>query len=189
MTGDRAAAVALAALPRVGPARLGALLADRTPVDAWSAVLRRDVRGLALRTNDPVSLAAEWAAAAALIDPAALLDQHEAAGIDVVRPGEPGFPARLVNDPERPEVLFSTGKAELSGATVAVIGTRRCSRYGHDVARELGRDLASTGICVVSGLAIGIDAAAHRGAVDAEAVPPVAVVAAGLDVRYPAGEP
>jgi len=67
------------------------------------------------------------------------------------------------------------------------VGTRRCTRYGTEVAVELGRGLAEAGVVVVSGLASGIDAASHSGvlAVDGGS-PPVAVVATGLDVVYPA---
>jgi DNA processing protein len=70
---------------------------------------------------------------------------------------------------------------------VAIVGSRRCTQYGRDVAFDLGRDLAMAGVGVVSGLALGIDGAAHRGALAAGdgAAPPVAVVGSGLDVIYP----
>jgi DNA processing protein len=67
---------------------------------------------------------------------------------------------------------------------VAVVGTRRCTRYGREVAAELGEGLAAAGVAVVSGLALGIDAAAHVGALRGGA-PPIAVVGCGLDVVYP----
>ncbi len=77
----------------------------------------------------------------------------------------------------------------LARPAVAVVGTRSCTRYGHDVARTLGRDLAEAGVAVVSGLALGVDAAAHQGVLDAAsgAAGPVAVVGSGLDVVYPRG--
>jgi DNA processing protein len=70
---------------------------------------------------------------------------------------------------------------------IAVVGTRRCTAYGLDVARDLGRGLAEAGVTVVSGLALGIDGAAHEGALvaGAGAAPPVGVVGSGLDVVYP----
>ncbi len=68
---------------------------------------------------------------------------------------------------------------------MAIVGTRRCTSYGADVARQLGRDLAAAGVTVVSGLALGIDGAAHEGALGASSTPPVAVVGSGLDVVYP----
>ncbi len=67
---------------------------------------------------------------------------------------------------------------------VTVVGSRRASSYGREVARELGRDLAASGQAVVSGLAFGIDACAHRGALEAGRT--VAVLGCGADVAYPA---
>ena len=75
-----------------------------------------------------------------------------------------------------------------TGRRVAIVGTRRCTRYGRDLAHELGHDLAAAGVRVVSGLALGVDGAAHAGALAAgrgQAGPPVAVVGSGLDVVYP----
>ena len=66
-----------------------------------------------------------------------------------------------------------------------MVGTRRATGYGRDVARGLGRDLAGAGVAVVSGLATGIDGASHEGALAARGGPPVAVVGSGLDVAYP----
>jgi DNA processing protein len=71
---------------------------------------------------------------------------------------------------------------------VAIVGTRSATPYGRQVAAELGRDLASAGVVVVSGLARGIDGAAHAGALgvaDADGAAPAAVVGTGLDVVYP----
>jgi DNA processing protein len=85
-------------------------------------------------------------------------------------------------------VLFSVGEvAALDGPRVAIIGSRRCTRYGRDVAFDLARDLARLGVRIVSGLALGIDGAAHLGVLAAGdgAAPPVAVVGSGLDVVYP----
>jgi DNA processing protein len=67
---------------------------------------------------------------------------------------------------------------------VTIVGARRASTYGREVARELGRDLASAGLLVISGLAFGIDACAHRGALGAG--PTAAVLGCGADVAYPA---
>ena len=114
------------------------------------------------------------------------------AGYTVVAHGSPGYPAALVDDPEPPALLFSAGRAVVTGSgssgerpRVAIVGTRRCTGYGRDVAVELGRALAAAGVVVVSGLALGIDAAAHVGALAGGGAPPVAVVGTGLDVVYP----
>lgn len=99
---------------------------------------------------------------------------------------------RLRDDVDPPTVLFWQGRPEAVDAigrerrpAVAIVGTRRCTAYGTDVARELGRGLAEAGVVVVSGLALGIDGAAHEGALAAGSTPPVGVVGSGLDVVYP----
>jgi DNA processing protein len=87
-------------------------------------------------------------------------------------------------------VLFHLGDLDaIDGARAAIVGTRKCTRYGNDVARELGLGLARAGVRVVSGLALGIDAAAHHGALVTEhgGAPPIGVVGSGLDVVYPRG--
>ncbi|MBV9042746.1 MAG: DNA-protecting protein DprA [Acidimicrobiia bacterium] len=102
--------------------------------------------------------------------------------------GEESYPSALAEDHEAPAVLFSIGDlAALDGPRVAIVGSRRCTRDGREVAFELGRDLARQGVRVVSGLALGIDGAAHLGVLAAGdgAAPPVAVVGSGLDVVYP----
>lgn len=104
----------------------------------------------------------------------------------MLRPDDRWWPPQLVEDPSPPEMLYVTGDASvLDRPRVAIIGTRRCSAAGRQTARELGNELADAGVCVVSGLAYGIDAAAHTGALQG-AAPPVAVVGTGLDVLYPA---
>jgi DNA processing protein len=104
-------------------------------------------------------------------------------------PDHPDWPVDLLADPDPPVLLFALGDPELLSRhpSVAVVGTRRASRYGLDVARELGRVLAGAGVVVLSGLAAGIDGAAHAGALDAGGAPPAGVVGSGLDVVYPRG--
>jgi len=94
---------------------------------------------------------------------------------------------RELGDP--PAVLFGTGRAEVLAVlardpTVTIVGTRRASPYGTEVAYALGRGLGAAGVPVVSGLALGVDGTAHRGCLDGGGVP-VAVVASGPDVVYP----
>jgi DNA processing protein len=100
----------------------------------------------------------------------------------------PGFPPLLgaIHDP--PPGLFLRGSADpglLSQPAVAIVGARACSGYGASVARSLGRELARAGLVVVSGLARGVDAEAHRGALEAGAAT-VAVLGCGIDRDYPA---
>jgi len=93
---------------------------------------------------------------------------------------------RQIHDP--PPTLFLRGGADVEvlwRPAVAIVGARACSTYGAQVARMLGRELAASGLVVVSGLARGVDGEAHRGALDAGGVT-VAVLGCGIDRDYPA---
>jgi DNA processing protein len=99
------------------------------------------------------------------------------------------YPAQLHDLADPPAVLFALGGTGALGAlredvAVAVVGTRRASPYGTEVAHALGRGLGAAGVPVVSGLARGIDGTAHRGCLDGGGAP-VAVLACGPDVVYP----
>ncbi len=98
------------------------------------------------------------------------------------------FPSQLRSIHDPPPGLFVRGAAELellARPSVAIVGARACSGYGSSVARSLARDLAAAGLVVVSGLARGIDAEAHRGALEAGGTT-VAVLGCGIDRDYPA---
>jgi DNA processing protein len=180
-------ALALARLPQMGPARLRALLGRHGPEEAWCRVSSgtADPELLAGPRGGP-GLARTWRRATAGLDPAELWRAHVEAGVGVAALGSPAIPAPLASDDEPPGVLCWQGDLDhLAGARVAVVGTRRATRYGLDVAHELGRVLSSHGVAVVSGLALGIDGAAHAGSLSADAAPPVAVVGSGLDHVYP----
>jgi DNA processing protein len=183
---DRLAAAALAGLPKMSFGRLGALLAAAPAAAAWAGVSAD--RGFVARAlgGDTAPFAGDWARAARRVDLAAIGRAHESAGVAVHLLGDADYPQALAADHEAPAVLFSRGDVgALTRPTVAVVGTRSATHYGQDVAAELARDLARAGVVVVSGLALGIDAAAHQGALAAAGAPPVGVVASGLDVVYP----
>jgi DNA processing protein len=102
---------------------------------------------------------------------------------------DPLFPVGLRDAADAPWALIGRGDPGLLArlapeGSVTVVGARRASTYGREVARELGRELAASGLIVVSGLAFGIDACAHRGAIDSGLT--VAVLGCGTDVAYPA---
>lgn len=193
-------AALLAGLPGMGPHRLTAMLDLWSPQEAWARAtagradrLRVDGTSLVVdaagRVDD--ALLARWRAAGEAADPTAALAQHRAAGVRVLLRDHPAYPEPLRDDLEPPAVLFVQGDlACVDGPRAAVIGTRRCTGTGAGIARELGRDLAASGVGIVSGLALGIDGAAHRGALDADrdgdAAAPIGVVGSGLDVVYPA---
>ncbi|MGB5760221.1 MAG: DNA-processing protein DprA, partial [Acidimicrobiales bacterium] len=132
---------------------------DRNMVERWSTALRRlDVDGL--------------------------IEHHRSLDIALLSPSESSWP--FTEDPDPPVLLFYRGDLQLLDASVAaaVVGTRRCTSVGRTVAYEMGRGLAIAGVVVVSGLALGIDGAAHRGALDQRG-PVIGVVGSGLDVVYP----
>jgi DNA processing protein len=107
-------------------------------------------------------------------------------GLRFIRRSELPPLLRAVHDP--PAGLFVRGAGDLDlleRPAVAVVGARACSGYGASAARSVARELAAAGLLVVSGLARGIDAEAHRGALDAGA-PTVAVLGCGIDRDYPA---
>ena len=110
--------------------------------------------------------------------------------LEVLCPHAPAYPDALRELPDAPPVLWVRGGADrltelLDGPGVAVVGSRRPSSYGVEVAEELSRGLSSAGVTVVSGLALGIDAAAHRGALRAPSPRTIAVLGGGADVVYP----
>ncbi len=102
--------------------------------------------------------------------------------------GAPGYPASLAAIRDPPKRLYVRGDVgALAGPSVAVIGTRKASAAGKRCAFTSGSQLALRGIVVVSGLALGIDAEAHLGALAAKGAGTVAVLAHGLHMAYPAG--
>jgi DNA processing protein len=112
------------------------------------------------------------------------------AGVDAICRCSRLYPDPLLDLDSAPAVLHVVGGIErlqalLAERPVAIVGARRASPYGLDVARWLGRSLARTGLTVVSGMALGIDSAAHAGALDAEA-PTLAVLPGPADRPYPA---
>ena len=129
-----------------------------------------------------------WRAFERCFDEPAYLEHLAAGGHRFLPRSAPSFPPllRAIHDP--PAGLFLRGASEadvLARPAVAVVGARACSGYGASVARSLGRELAAAGLVVVSGLARGIDAEAHRGALEASGTT-VAVLGCGIDRDYPA---
>ncbi len=106
-----------------------------------------------------------------------------APGLRKVERGAAGYPPLLAEAPGAPAALWVSGRPLEPAPYLGVVGTRRASRYGLEVATWMGRDLATAGVVVVSGMAAGIDAAAHRGALATGST--VAVLGSGVDVCYP----
>jgi DNA processing protein len=188
---DRAAGVALASLPAMGPGRLSAVVRRWGFVGAWRRVAAGDVLGdravAASMGKSPAQVRDQWVSAARGVDPAAALESHAAAAVDVTVYGSDRYPAALAADIDPPMVLFSRGDLDvMNGQRVALVGTRRATRAGRLTALEMGEALSGAGVRVVSGLALGIDGAAHEGAMrPGDGAPVIGVVGTGLDVVYP----
>ncbi len=187
---DDVAAATLACLPDMGPARLRRVL-ERWPDPAAAlAAVRRGDAAQAFADDDRsvgeqqrATLARRWASTARELVLEPVLRRRSTR---VFLADTPEYPIRDEDLPDLPPVLLGEGDAPevLDRPRVAIVGTRSASVHGLEDAHELGAHLARAGVTVVSGLAIGIDAAAHEGAIEAGGGA-VGVVATGLDVVYP----
>ncbi len=105
--------------------------------------------------------------------------------IKVLAIDSPNYPEILKQIASPPPVIYLIGNLQhLEPDKVAIVGTRKASEYGKEVARKLARDLVDLGLVVVSGMALGIDGSAHEGAIDGGG-PTIAVLGSGVDVVYP----
>jgi DNA processing protein len=194
-------AAALASLSGVGPARLRTLVVSLGAHDAWRTVRgelpARDHIAALLHDGDLGRLWRREATPELLERTAGAL---HAGNMRALLIDDPEYPPALRADHAAPAVLFARGTLAVCAARrVGIIGTRAASAAGRHFARRLGTQLAKAGVAVVSGLARGIDAAAHRGVLEptdtaptdnsspgtASPGAPIGVVASGLDVVYP----
>jgi DNA processing protein len=149
-------------------------------------------RGAVLALPDEALLALDAAVAPryAGFDAGAARARIAAAGLRAVCRCGDGYPERLRELPDPPAVLHVAGAlaAMAPAEAAAIVGARRATAYGLEVARGLGRGLTAAGVPVVSGMALGIDSAAHAGALEASTsrAPPVAVLAGSAEIAYPA---
>jgi DNA processing protein len=126
------------------------------------------------------------ATAAARQEAAGAACRAAALGMTVLLHTDPGYPQRLRHLADPPPLLFLRGDPGLLEASgVAIVGSRRATARGRNVARKLGAAVAGAGLPVVSGMALGVDGEAHRGALDVSG-PTIAVLGRGADAPYPA---
>ncbi len=211
-------AAAVAALPLMTPQRLAVLLHDREGREVWQELLEarpavtsalNSMRSFSAgarrrgsgddgprgsgddgpRAPNAGDVVAKWALSARAVDVELSWLTLRERGVTVLRWGQAGYPSRLLSDHQPPEVIFVRGEVSvLDGPAAAIVGTRRATHYGTEVAAELGAGLAQAGVCVISGMAAGIDTAAHEGALAAIAPGkpgPAGVGGGGIDVYYP----
>jgi len=145
--------------------------------DPADAVLRRLAVGRARDESDSISTLRSRAEAA--------IRRAQDQAIVAIPWNDPAYPVALTTIADPPPVLWTRGRADaLSAPAVALVGSRAASPYGLSVAQQLAHDLVACGLVVVSGLARGVDSAAHRGALAGDGVT-VAVLGSGVDVMYP----
>jgi len=118
-----------------------------------------------------------------VFDPGRMQERLAAKGIEALTPVDEAYPGPLRSIPDPPPAVFVNG-AVPDTVSVALVGSRKASATGIETARALGLALSERGVCVVSGLALGVDAAAHEGAVVGGG-PTVGVLGCGIDVTYP----
>ena len=168
--------------PGVGPRAAARLLERFGSAEGVFAALRSELERLRLRPEALESIVLRDRHAEAERE----LDRVRALGADVLILDDGIYPALLREIADPPITLYVRGEWEtcLDAPCVALVGSRRCSTYGQNVALMLARDLAARGVTIASGLARGIDAAAHRGALEAGGRT-VGVLGTGIDEVYP----
>lgn len=175
--------IALNMIERVGPITIKRLLEAfgnaATVLEAGWEKLRR-VEGIGPEMAKRVS---RWRES---VDIPAEMEKIEKEGVKIVTLSDPSYPECLKHIYDPPPVLYVKGEIKPEdNHAIAVVGARRCSHYGRMSAERLASQIARIGLTVVSGLARGIDTAAHQGALSAGGRT-IAVLGSGLDRLYPA---
>ena len=164
-------------------ARVGGSLLRRIPRGEARSLLQKPASELAREMGLGEKATRALAELVEGFDAAAVLDRLGRKGFRAVTYADEAYPARLKLAPDPPPALFVGGGLG-EGLSVAIVGSRRATRSGLETVEVLGRSLAAKGACVVSGLAAGVDAAAHEGALAAGGRT-VGVLGCGIDVTYP----
>ncbi len=171
---------ALRMVPGLGSSKLAQLLACFPGAQGvWQARSEELTRVLG-----PGKLSEALTHSRTVIEPQREWEKLLQAGIKLTTLGSPGYPANLAEIYNPPLILYYRGSLEGLDLSLAIVGSRQATPYGRVTATVLARDLGSAGFVIVSGFARGIDAAAHRGALDAKGRT-VAVFGCGLDTIYP----
>ncbi|MBL9214079.1 MAG: DNA-protecting protein DprA [Opitutaceae bacterium] len=179
---ERQAFMILNDLPNIGPITLNRLLeefgGDPRAILAAPRQQLESVRGVGRETS---SALADWRSHFDLAKEEERLAQ---AGASFIMARDESYPRLLKEIHDPPIGLYRKGAYGCDNPCIAVVGSRRCTLYGQAVAKRLGAELAQLGFCVVSGLARGIDTAAHEGALSVGGRT-VAVLGCGIDIVYP----
>jgi len=174
--------LALALTPGLGARMAGKLLGQFGSPDAIFNASLTALEGQRL----PAAVAQAIHTRRPLSDAAKELAQAQAAGCRLLTWDEPEYPSRLREIYDPPPLLYVLGNVELLNRHVlAIVGARRPTPYGNQMAERLAKDLAARGLVIASGLARGIDASAHRGALSSGSGSTIGVLGCGIDVVYP----
>jgi DNA processing protein len=173
----------LNALPNIGPITLNRLLEELggDPREVFSVGMRRleAVKGVGPVISATI---ANWTEH---FDLSRERERMAQAGVDFIATADPAYPKMLREIHDPPIGLYRKGRYAFEHPCVAIVGSRRTTLYGQATAKKLGAELARLGFCVVSGLARGIDTAAHEGALSVGGKT-AAVLGNGIDIVYPA---
>lgn len=173
--------LSLSLIPGLGSTRTARLLQRVAEPGELFRMTRADLRALGLSTEIQYYILGGWARK----DAESALKAAAEKGIEILTRLDAGYPRLLGQIFDPPLVLYALGDPGiLAKPAIAVVGSRRCSVYGSEVAYTLGRDLVQRGLVVVSGMALGIDGKAHQGALSGSGET-IAVLGTGADVVYP----
>jgi len=174
--------IALNMTPGIGPRAAAKLLERFGSAEAVFGATRTELETLRLRPEAIESIRSREFFEKAVEE----IERARTMGVDILLLDDGVYPALLREIFDPPVTLYVKGAWSecLEKPSVAIVGSRRCSTYGQNAATMLARDLAQRGVTIISGLARGIDAAAHRGALEAKGRT-VAVMGTGLDQIYP----
>jgi DNA processing protein len=179
---ERQALLVLNALPNIGPVTLNRLLVELggDPREVFAVGARRleTVQGVGPVISATISAWRDH------FDLAREEERMAKSSVDFITARDPGYPKLLKEIHDPPIGLYRKGRYELNQPCIAIVGSRRTTLYGQATAKKLGAELARLGFCVVSGLARGIDTAAHEGALSVGGKT-AGVVGCGIDIIYP----
>jgi DNA processing protein len=174
--------LALALTPGLGARMAGKLLQEFGSPEAIFNASLTALEGRRL----PAAVAQAIHRCQPMSDAAKELAQVQAAGCRLLTWDEPEYPRRLREIYDPPTLLYVRGNIELLGRhLISIVGARRPTPYGNQMAERLGRDLADRGLVITSGLARGIDSCAHKGALSSPTGATIGVLGCGIDVVYP----
>ena len=174
--------LALALTPGLGARMAGKLL---RAMGSPQAIFRASLTELEAQRL-PAAVAQAIHTQRPLSDAAKELAQIQASGCRLLTWDEPEYPARLREIYDPPPLLYVRGNVGLLNRhLISIVGTRRPTPYGNQMAERLSKDLADRGLVISSGLARGIDASAHKGALNSPAGATIGVLGCGIDVVYP----